>query len=78
MTLKLKFSDRRTLTRQQTLPRPLRQAAELEQAVAHLLSAELLAPEFRAGRGVRLTGVTVSSLSPADELPAQPWLFGPE
>ncbi|ADY27643.1 DNA polymerase IV (plasmid) [Deinococcus proteolyticus MRP] len=74
VVLKLKFSDRRSVTRQLTLPAPVWQAADLERAAARLLTPQLL-----AGRpGVRLAGITVSGLRPAGELPLQPALFGPE
>ncbi|MDO4264282.1 MAG: DNA polymerase IV [Deinococcus sp.] len=86
VVLKLKFSDRRSVTRQLTLPAPVWQAADLERAATQLLTAYLLSPAalptatpsaetVLAGRGVRLAGITVTGLRPASEEPLQPRLF---
>ncbi|PNY82283.1 DNA polymerase IV [Deinococcus koreensis] len=70
LVLKLKFDDRRVLTRRVTVPMPVHEGADLVRAVTPLLSADLL-----AGRGVRLAGITAAGLCPVGEVPAQPSLF---
>ncbi|MCD9007493.1 DNA polymerase IV [Luteimonas sp. XNQY3] len=57
VTLKVKYADFRQITRARTLPAALRNAAELEQ-----WANALLATVFPFEKGVRLLGVTVSSL----------------
>ena len=53
----MKYADFQQITRSRTLPGPVRNARDLE-AVA----VQLLHPLFPVGKGVRLLGVTLSSL----------------
>ncbi|THF88065.1 DNA polymerase IV [Deinococcus sp. KSM4-11] len=69
--LKLKFDDRRVITRRVTLPGAVHRAPELAELAARLLTSGLL-----AGRGVRLAGITAAGLCPVGETPSQPQLFG--
>ena len=55
VTLKLKYSDFRIVTRASSLPRPIRARCDVADAAAALLRAE-----HPFGRGVRLLGVSVS------------------
>jgi DNA polymerase-4 len=57
VTLKVKFSDFRQITRSRTLPVPVESHADLE-----WLSLALLAPVFPVEKGIRLLGITLSSL----------------
>lgn len=57
VTVKVKYADFQQITRSRTLPGPVRNARDLE-AVA----VQLLHPLFPVGKGVRLLGVTLSSL----------------
>ncbi|MBW7922137.1 MAG: DNA polymerase IV [Rubellimicrobium sp.] len=61
VTLKLRYADFRTITRSHTLPVPFADEAELTGA-----ALDLLARLFPVPLGVRLLGVTLSSLEPAD------------
>ena len=63
VTVKVKFADFRQITRSRTLPAPLP-----DQATLLALAQALLAPVFPVDRGIRLLGVTLSSLTdPAAE-----------
>ncbi|MGK9055664.1 hypothetical protein KXS03_29405 [Neorhizobium petrolearium] len=55
--LKVKYSDFQQITRSKTVPAPLTSIFELEEIVGFLLQ-----PIFPARRGIRLLGVTLSSL----------------
>lgn len=57
ITLKVKYSDFKQVTRSKTVNRGFETEAEIAEIVAHLLQ-----PVFPANRGVRLLGVTLSSL----------------
>ena len=58
VTLKVKYADFRRITRRRTGPASIATQAELEQ-----LALALLGPVFPATKGIRLLGVTLSSLS---------------
>jgi len=62
VTLKVKYADFQQITRSRTLSVPLGSSAELEG-----LSLALLDPLFPTRKGIRLLGVTVSTLSAPDE-----------
>lgn len=62
VTLKLRFADFRTITRSHTLPGAFAGAGELRE-----VALTLLARQFPVPLGVRLLGVTLSSLEDADE-----------
>ena len=62
VTLKVKYADFQQITRSRTLSVPLSSSAELEG-----LSIALLDPLFPTRKGIRLLGVTVSTLSAPDE-----------
>ena len=64
MTLKVKYSDFQISTRSRTLPVPIADEAELEWLVLALLQ-----PCFPVAKGIRLLGVTVSSLGEGVEPP---------
>jgi DNA polymerase-4 len=66
VTLKLKYADFQQLTRSQSFKAPVASRAELER-----ISLGLLAPLCPAARGVRLLGVTVSSLTSKEDEPAR-------
>jgi DNA polymerase-4 len=57
VTLKVKYSDFQQITRSKTMPAPLPSISELEEIIGFLLQ-----PIFPASRGIRLLGVTLSSL----------------
>jgi DNA polymerase IV len=57
VTLKVKYADFRQVTRSRTVSSPFRNAADIEQLIFALLD-----PLFPLKRGIRLIGVTVSSL----------------
>jgi DNA polymerase-4 len=57
VTLKVKFADFRQITRSRTGPVPIGTRSELEQ-----LGDALLEPLFPVARGIRLLGITLSSL----------------
>ncbi|HRE20010.1 MAG TPA: DNA polymerase IV [Rhabdaerophilum sp.] len=57
VTLKVKFADFRIVTRSRSLPVPVADFAELE-----WLGNALLAPLFPVEKGIRLLGITISSL----------------
>jgi DNA polymerase IV len=61
VTLKLRYSDFRTLTRSRSVPRPLSEPSEIGEVIASLLSGLIPLP-----LGVRLLGVTLSALSGGD------------
>ena len=61
VTLKLRYSDFKTVTRSRSLPRPVHSAEEIEPVIAQLLTG--LAP-FR--QGIRLLGVTLHNLDSGD------------
>jgi DNA polymerase-4 len=69
VTLKVRFSDFRTITRRDTSPAPVSEDLALYQR-----ARALLAPQLAAGRKIRLLGVGVSNFAAA----CQPSLFGPE
>ena len=62
VTLKVKYGDFQQITRSRTTPAPLTGSGELA-AVALTLLAPLMPPP----KGIRLLGVTLSSLEDADE-----------
>jgi DNA polymerase-4 len=57
VTLKVKFADFQIITRSRTLPRPVDSEAEIAQVVESLMQ-----PLFPVTKGIRLLGVTLSSL----------------
>jgi DNA polymerase-4 len=57
VTLKVKFSDFQIITRSRTLPQPVASDAEIAQVVETLMQ-----PLFPVLKGIRLLGVTLSSL----------------
>jgi DNA polymerase-4 len=61
VTLKVKYADFRQITRRSTSVAPLVSAAELERS-----ARELMRPLFPSSAGVRLLGVTLSSLGAAE------------
>jgi DNA polymerase IV len=61
VTLKVKFSNFRIITRSRTGPVQIGTLSELEQA-----GEALLEPIFPVNRGIRLLGVSLSSLTPAE------------
>ena len=65
MTLKVKYADFQQITRSRTICRGVRNAEEL----AGIASA-LLEPLFPVEKGIRLLGVTLSSLEAQGEEPA--------
>ncbi len=69
VTLKVRFSDFRTITRRSTEPEPVTGDLPLYQRARALLE-----PQLAAGRKLRLLGVGVSNFTTA----AQPSLFAPE
>ncbi|MTD98857.1 DNA polymerase IV [Paracoccus sp. YIM 132242] len=62
VTLKVKYADFRQITRSRTLPGPVGGARDLE-----TVAVQLLQPLFPVEKGVRLLGVTLSSLGSEDE-----------
>ncbi len=66
VTLKLRYADFRTITRSRTLPHPVSDEAAIGEAIA-----QLLRPLIPLEQGVRLLGVTLSSLAGAEDAPAQ-------
>jgi DNA polymerase-4 len=62
VTLKVKWDDFTQMTRSKTVVAPVASAAEIAEIVALLLS-----PIFPVPRGIRLLGVTLSSLDAVDE-----------
>jgi len=62
ITLKVKFSDFRIITRSRTLPQPVASEAEIAAIVE-----ELMRPLFPVAKGIRLLGVTLSSLGEEDD-----------
>lgn len=62
VTLKVKYSDFRTITRSRTLPVPVATLEELE-----WLGFALMSPLFPPVKGVRLLGLTLSTLGNSDE-----------
>ncbi|MBY6241309.1 DNA polymerase IV [Methylosinus sp. Sm6] len=68
VTLKVKYADFRQITRRSTAAAPFASAAELERA-----ALALMRPLFPSPAGVRLLGVSLSSLGPA-ERPSDPQL----
>ncbi|WKW50720.1 DNA polymerase IV [Rhodomicrobium lacus] len=65
VTLKVKYADFQQITRSRTFERALREADELA-----AISGSLLEPLFPVGKGIRLLGVTLSSLEPRREAAA--------
>jgi len=59
VTLKVKYADFNQITRSKTVPTPLGAIADMEEIVGLLL-----APIFPPRKGIRLLGVTLSSLEP--------------
>ena len=62
VTLKVKWDDFTQITRSKTVVAPVASAAEIAEIVGLLLS-----PIFPVPRGIRLLGVTLSSLDAVDE-----------
>ena len=73
VTLKVKYGDFRQITRARSTPQPVQSSAQML-----AIACELLAPVFMDATGVRLLGVTLSSLEDAapDQGPRQLGLFG--
>lgn len=71
VTLKVKYADFRQITRSRTLPGPVRSGSDLEATALGLLQ-----PVFPAERGIRLLGVTLSSLEPPGRPDAQQLTLG--
>ncbi|WP_408639596.1 DNA polymerase IV [Roseomonas populi] len=69
VTIKVRYSDFRQITRSRTLPSPIVGNAELRQ-----MALALLRGTFPLPRPVRLLGVTVSGFEAGTEPPAQPSL----
>jgi DNA polymerase-4 len=69
VTLKVRFADWRTITRSQTLPVGVRTGPELARTAQRLLS------EVEVDAGVRLLGVSASSLSTPEEGPGEQLSF---
>src|SRR5690625_1489716 len=66
VTLKVKYADFEQITRSRTLLHPVGSRAELEE-----VSLALLTPLLPPRRGVRLLGITLSSLLPPEEQTAE-------
>jgi DNA polymerase-4 len=66
VTLKAKYADFRQVTRSRTVDGPVASRAEVEAIVS-----ELLGPLFPVGKGIRLLGVTLSSLAAGTEAGAK-------
>ena len=62
VTLKAKYADFRQVTRSRTVEAPVASRAAIEAIVS-----ELLGPLFPVGKGIRLLGVTLSSLAAETE-----------
>jgi DNA polymerase-4 len=62
VSIKLRYSDFRTLTRATTLPAPVSDVAEI-----YAVALQLLAPLEPVELGIRLLGVTLSSLGEGEE-----------
>jgi DNA polymerase-4 len=62
VTLKAKYADFRQVTRSRTAEVPVTSRAVLEELVSVLLE-----PLFPVGKGIRLLGVTLSSLQAGSE-----------
>jgi DNA polymerase-4 len=62
VTLKVKYADFRQITRSRTLPQPVTSEAEIAEVVETLLQ-----PLFPVAKGIRLLGVTLSSLGEDSE-----------
>ncbi|TBN41840.1 DNA polymerase IV [Paracoccus subflavus] len=71
VTLKVKYADFRQITRSRTLSCPVRDAADLRD-----LALDLLQPLFPVDRGIRLLGVTLSSLESSDLPPPRQLSLG--
>ncbi|WP_442892636.1 DNA polymerase IV [Ensifer sp. CCNWLY38] len=69
-TLKVKWADFTQITRSKTTAAPIASAAELAAVLTMLLS-----PLFPAAKGIRLLGVTLSSLEPAKRESAPQFSF---
>lgn len=65
-TLKVKYADFRTITRSRTIDAPIGSREELAQ-----IALELMSPVFPTPGGVRLLGVSLSSLGPAGSTATQ-------
>ena len=70
VTLKVKYSDFNQITRAKTADKPAASATEIENIVTVLLG-----PVFPAQKGIRLLGVTLSSLEQAAEGPTDDLQF---
>jgi DNA polymerase-4 len=70
VTLKVKYSDFNQITRAKTADKPAASATEIEDIVTVLLR-----PVFPAQKGIRLLGVTLSSLEQAAEEPTDDLQF---
>ena len=62
VTLKAKYADFRQVTRSRTVDAPVASRAAIEAIVS-----ELLGPLFPVDKGIRLLGVTLSSLAAGSE-----------
>ncbi|MFN7103035.1 MAG: DNA polymerase IV [Pseudorhizobium sp.] len=62
VTVKIKYADFRQITRSRSMPLPIASAEELAE-----ICEVILGQEFPVGKGVRLLGVTLSSLMTAGE-----------
>jgi DNA polymerase-4 len=68
--MKVKYADFAQITRARTCERPFLSAGEIEETIALLLK-----PIFPPPKGIRLLGVTLSSLERADDLPTDQLLL---
>ncbi|MCZ0961216.1 DNA polymerase IV [Paracoccus benzoatiresistens] len=71
VTLKVKYADFQQITRSRTLAAPVHGASDLE-----AIAVGLLQPLFPVDKGVRLLGVTLSSLESGDEAEARQLSLG--
>lgn len=71
VTLKVKYADFRQITRSRTLSRAVGDADDLRG-----VALDLLGPVFPVVRGIRLLGVTLSSLEPVDRPPPRQMTLG--
>jgi DNA polymerase-4 len=63
VVLKVKYADFQIITRSRTMPSPVASQAELEETSLGLLAQLMPVP-----KGIRLLGVTLSSLETADDV----------
>ena len=66
ITVKVKFADFQQITRSRTLPRPIAGQDEMLETARALLT-----DVFPVTKGIRLLGVTLSSLDDRDSVPTE-------